>query len=367
MFRVDKKLLQSIYGNLLKLVSKFTEIIIKVEDNGIWLIVNVESFIKVFVPANVEKTGIFKVSKEPFESLFRLRSSELECSFNKEQNILNVQGGTKIELYVTFKVQKEDLEEPVIQSENVLKLKSRSIGEFKSNLNVVKFNSPDVNNSEFTLIKNTKDYLSLTFATTNLFARYSFKETLSKEDFELAIPIDKLKLALSLIESEVHISLDDRMIKIESDNLTLTIPALIDAQFTGLIEACDSLMSRTSLIDGQLDVSIKDFQNILGSVRSIATGNGTIYFNVNKKKMELKLENNTGTSKDKFKLDDNSIQEPFKFTIPELFIDAALTMGVAVNEKSVMKFGEDFKYFVFRQKNENVRLIIIGPVGIGDE
>lgn len=363
MFRVDKKVLQGIYSNLLKLVTKFNELIIEVESNGLWLTVNVESYMRVFVPTEeVETTGSFKILKETFESIFRLRANTLICSFNKKQNILNVEGGTKIELYVSYKVEAEDTEEPEIQSEGTIKLKSKAIGNFKSNLSVVKFISPDANNSGFTLIKNTADSLSLTFATTNIFARYSFKETLSNDEFELCIPIDKLKLALSLIESGLSISLDERMIKITSENLILTIPTLLDGQFTGLIEACDTLMNKTSLIEGQLDIKLKTMQGVLTSVRAIASGNGIINFNVKETKMLMKLENNTGTSKDKFKLEENTIPEPFKFGIPELYIDSALTMGIAVSENSVMQFGEDFKYFVLRQKNKKVRLVIIGSV-----
>ena len=61
MFKVDKKVLQGIYNNVLKLISKFVELVIEVKKEGLWITINVESFIHVFVPAEVETTGIFKI------------------------------------------------------------------------------------------------------------------------------------------------------------------------------------------------------------------------------------------------------------------------------------------------------------------
>lgn len=365
MFSVDKKELQSIYSNLLKLVPKFTEIVVEVQENGLWLIVDTDTYIKVFVPAQVEKKGIFKIVKENFETLFRLRANTLKCSFNKEQNILDVRGGTKIELYVSFKV--TDIQEPEIQAESSIKLKSKVIGNLKDNLNIIKFISPDVGASNFTLIKNSSDSVSFTFATCNIFAKYKFNESLSKKDFELVIPIDKLKLALSLIESEVDISLNERAIKIQSDNLTLILPTLIDGQLLGLIESCETLMSNSSLIKGCLKLNSKNMQKILDSVRSIGIGNGVITFNVKDTDIYLNLENNTGTAKDRFSIESNSINKPFKFGIPELFIDSALSMGITVSEDSTIRFGEDFKYFVLTQKNNDANLVVIGPTEVSNE
>ena len=362
MFKVDKKVLQGIYNNVLKLISKFVELVIEVKKEGLWITINVESFIHVFVPAEVETTGIFKIQKEIFESLFRLRGNTIECSFNKEQNILNVLCGTKAELFVAFKVSPEELEEPEIQSESVLDLSSKAIGTFKSNIDKIKFTSPDSTGAEYAYIENSKKSLALTFATPNIFAKYQFKETLSDSDFEIAIHFEKFKLALSLIESAVEISLNERVLKIKSDNLILVLPTLIDGDFINVVESTKVVMNSTVYIDGQLDLPLKKIQGVLTSVRSIAIDRVPIICTVKDNKFGLKLQNKFGTTKDRTTIENNTIKEPLKVYLPELFIDTCIATCLTVSENAIMRFQEDLKYYVLRAKNNNIRLTLISTL-----
>jgi len=363
MFTVDKKSLQSIYNSMLKLTGKFTELVVEVEKEGLWLTINVDTYIHKFVPAEVKKTGKFKIQQEVFETLFKLRNNTLECSFNKEQNILNVIAGTKMELYVTFKINPEDLEEPdCSDNEMKLKIKSKEVGTFKNNLELVQFMSPDPNNTGYALLSNSKKEMALTFATTNMFAKYAFSQSLGSDEFELCIPIEKFKLALSMIESELEIILTDKMLLIKSDSMTLSLPTLIDTQFTGLIEACNELMSNSSLMEGEIKLELKQVQNVLDSIRSIANGNGIVDFHVKNGKMILSLENTIGSTKDKCKVLSNDIGDSVKFGIPELFVDSALSMCSLIDESSTLRFGGDFKYFLFKQATDKLKFITIGPI-----
>lgn len=363
MFTVDKKQLHNIYGAAVKLVGKFSEIIVDVQQEGLWLIINVESYIRVFVPATVEETGIFKISQEIFQTVFSLRGDTLKCSFNREQNILNVSSGTKTALYVSFRVSEDDYAEPTLDDvSNKLKIKSKNIGEFKKNLDVVKFVSPDVNSHEYALVKNTAETLTMTFASTNICTRYIFSSTLSDTDFSLSIPVDKFRLALSLISTGIKMFVTENYLLIKSDNLTLTLPALIDTQFIGFIENCDMMLENGSLAKGKLVFDVDEVQKTMDSVRSISKGSAVIDFKMKGNSMIISLENNIGTTKDKCEVKENTIDKSLKFTVPEQFIDASFFMASKIGKELEMRFGENFNYFMISIKNKQVDFFTIGPV-----
>jgi len=364
MFKVERKKLQSIYNSSIKLIGKFTELIVDVQKEGLWLIVNVDSYLKVFVPAEVEKTGKFKIQQEVFEPLFSLRGDVITCSFNKEQNILNVEAGTKTELYVSFKVNEEDYEAPSIEEDSdttSLKLKSKAIGNFKKNLDVVRFTSPDPNSHEYALVQNKKKSLSLIFASTNICTRYTFKDNLGDEEFELCIPIDKFRSALSMIESGIEIYINEKRMMITSDNLTVTFQSLVDTQFLGYIEASESLLQNDSLVEGSIDLSVSNIQKTLDGVRSISKGNGIVNFKLKDKSLIFSLENKIGTTKDKCKLSNNTLGN-VKFAIPELFIDAALSMVSPITDEISLRFGNGYRYFIIKLEKDDIKFLTLGPV-----
>lgn len=366
MFVVNKKQLQSTYNNALKLVGKYSELVIDVQKEGLWLIINVDSYIKVFVPAQVEETGMFKIQQEVFESVFSLRGDNLKCSFNKEQNILNVTAGTKTSLYVSFKVNSEDYEEPEDEEDETnIKLKSKHIGDFKNNLDCVYFTSPDPNSHEYALLQNKENVLSLIFASTNLCTRYDFAKNLGKTEFELCIPVDKFKLALSMIESGLNIIVSEKRMMIKSDNLIVTLPSLLDNQFLGYIQSSEVLLKEGSLISGKLDLNVSEVQKVLNGVRSISQGTSVVDFKLKNTVLTLSLENKIGVAKDKCTINDNSIEDNIRFSIPELFIDAAFFMSSKINDKVSLRFGEGYRFFVIKTHKDNVDFLTLGPVSEG--
>lgn len=366
MFTVNKKELQQTYSMITKLIgNKFSELYLDVTKDGIWIIINVESYIKVFVPAEVEEEGRLKIQQGVFQPIFALRGETLKCSFNREQNILNVSAGTKTSLYVSFKVNDDDIAEPEIDDKaETIKIKSSAVGDLKQNLNYVHFNSPDLNSHDYALMKNTPDSLSLTFATTNLCTNYTFNKSLSDEEFEITVPIERLKLALSMINTNLKLYITENYLYIKSVNLTVTLPALLDTQFLGFIESCDNLLGEDDAFEeGNLEFTITDVKKTLDSVRSISQGSNIVDFKTKNNSLIISLENKIGSTKDKCALKSTSMEDGMKFAIPELFIDSAFFMAGKIGSDAVMQFGSGFRFFYLRlQDTKGIDFFVLGPI-----
>lgn len=361
-FIVNKKDFHSAYTLATKLVGKFTEVFLDVQKDGIWIIINVESYIKLFVPAEVEETGLLKIQQEVLQAIFSLRGDKLKCSFNREQNILNVSAGTKTSLYVSFKVYPEDIEEPEVESAtNKIKIKSSAVGTLKDYMKIVAFTSPDINKHEYALMKNNADEMSLNFATPNQVTVYTFPNSISSKEFEITIPVDKLKMVLPILYTDSAIYITDNYMLIKSENIVVTLPALIDTQFIGFIEASESFTDDEHLMDGCLKLNIPDVKKALDSVRAISKGSGIINFKTKGDILYIDLENKIGTTKDKCKMEENTVQDDLKFSTPELFLDAALSMSSKVNNNIEMRFNDGLRYYVIFANKDDISFSTIGP------
>ena len=362
MFKVEKKALSEALKGITKVVKDLTTIYLltSTKEKTLWIIANEPThYMKVaVVGAEVTKKGLVGLASDIFSSTLSMRGSEYEASYDEANSKLDINCGSRNSVYV-LDVTKESIARDKDGSKYI-DIPAKKVAFMREVFKYCTFQTPDASFTGSALFKNTKEGMSVRFASVNSCAFYDAKESISKTEFEVTVPMIRVMDVLSLVSSEAKISITDSCFIIESDTVEAVIPTMED-ETKGYTDFYATLLGNKEFAKGYIDLVPKDVLPTLNSVRATSGGADVIKVSFNGNKGKMHLESKNGTSNDTFAVEKNTLGK-ISMEIPEVYLHSTLSTASTSAERVRFYAGAGGNLYKLVAENDLYSFMAVGPV-----
>lgn len=361
-FEVSKKNLAEAYKVISRVVKDVHNVYILAssKEKSLWLIANEPThYVKIIVPdAVIEKSGLVGLKAELFSSTLSMRGDIYKASYDKENSKLDITCGSKNSIYV-LDVSKDNIARPKEEA-SVIPISSKKVSILRELLKKFVFSTPDTGFTGSALFKNTSEGMSVLYASVNTCAFYETSTPISKKEFEVTVSMSMVMDILSVVSSEVSLSIAENAFIVNSDTIEAVIPTIED-ETKGYTEFYQTLKDKNKFIKGKVELFPKEVLPILNSVRTTSSGVDLVKVSFKGTKGKFYLESKNGISSDTFKVEKNTIGD-VSIEIPELYLHATLVTASSSSELINMYIGEDKNLYKLTAKTQDYSFMTVGPV-----
>lgn len=362
MFSVEKKVLIEAFRVVSKVVKDLTTVYLLAspKEKTLWLIANEPThYLKIAIlGADVKEKGLVGLKSEVFSQTLSMRGDTYDATYDKDNSKLDIVCGSKNSVYV-LDVTKESIARDK-SGDGYIPIPSKKVALMRELFKAFTFSTPDANFSGSALFKNTKDGMSVRYASVNTCAFYDVNEPISKKDFEVTVPMAMVMDVLSVVTSEAKISIKENCFIIESDTIEAVIPT-VDDETKGYTDFYETLKGKGEFLKGCITMQPKEVLPALSSVRATSGGADLVKVSFDGQKGKLFLESKNGVSQDKFSVEKNTLGK-VSIEIPEAYLHATLsTAGSSATDVSFY-VGVNKNLYKILAKNEGYSFMAVGPV-----
>lgn len=362
MFEVEKTALVNAQRVISKVIKDLNVIYLLAspKDKSLWLIANEPThYLKILIPeAKVTEKGLVGLKADIFASTLSMRGNTYKAEYNKEDSKLDITCGSKNSVYV-LDVTKESIARDK-EEKDYIDISSKKVAFMREMFKGFTFSTPDAGFSGSALFKNTKEGMSVLFATVNTCAYYETNTPIAKTEFEVTVPMTMVMDILSIITSEAKISITENSFSIDSDTVEATIPTVED-ETKGYTEFYNTLKGKKVFMDGKVTLSPKKILPMLNSVRTTSSGADLVKLVVKDTKGKMTISSKNGVASDKFPIEKNSIGD-FDVDIPEAYLNSTLNIAGHVAEEVGFYLAEEKNLYKLMAKNDAYDFMTVGPI-----
>lgn len=360
MFEVDKSELVNTQRVISKVIKDVSTIYLLAKNESLFVIANEPThYLKIQIPgAKVTKKGLVALKADIFASTLSMRGDTYKAEYDKDNSRLDIVCGSKNSVYV-LDASKESIEREPEKSKPI-DISAKKVSFMREMLKGFTFSTPDISYQGSALFKNTKEGMSVLFATVNTCAYYMTDTPIAKTEFEVTVIMSMIMDILSLVTSEAQISISENSLSIISDTVEASIPTIED-ETKGYTEFYNTLIKNDAMLKGAIEINPKEIIPKLNSVRTTSSGADLVKLSVKGSKAKLTINSKNGVATDKFAIEKNTIGD-FSIEIPEAYLSSTLSLAKNVSEKTSFKLGENKNLYRLTANKEGFSFMSVGPI-----
>lgn len=362
MFKADKKALSEAFKVITKVVKDLTTVYILAhpKEGTLWLIANEPThYLRIAViGAEVTKKGLVGLASEVFSNTLSMRGAEYAATYDADNSKLDIECGSKNSVYV-LDVTKESIARDR-DGLNFINIPAKKVAFLREVFKDFTFQTPDASFTGTALFKNSKDGMSVRFASVNSCAFYDSPDPIAKSSFEVTVPMARVMDVLSVVSAEARISVTENSFVVESDTIEAVIPTVED-ETKGYTDFYATLLDDSAFTKGKITMVPKDVLPVLSSVRATSSGADLVKVTFSGTKGKLHLESKNGTSGDSFEVEKNTLGK-VSLEIPEVYLHSTLATASSSAERVSFQVGVNGNLYKLTAKNDRYSFMAVGPV-----
>lgn len=362
MFEVDKASLVNAQRVISRVIKDCNSIYLlsNLKEDTLHIIANEpEHYMKVLIAgAKVTKKALVGLKADIFASTLAMRGETYKAEYDKESSKLNINCGSKNSVYV-LDVTKDALAREKVDSKKV-GISAKNVQSLREMLKSFSFITPDAGFAGSALFKNTKEGMSVMFATVNTCAYYDTEKPISKQEFEVTVPMTMVMDILSIVSSEAEVSISENTFSILSDTVEAVIPTVED-ETKGYTEFFNDYRGKDHLLKGKVILVPKAVIPRLSSIRTTSSGSDLVKVTFKGTKGKMVIHSKNGTASDSFEVEKNTLGD-MSIEIPEAYLGSTLSLAKDVAEQVEFNIGEKKHLFRIAAEGNGYKFMTVGPV-----